>query len=77
MVPHSVHQVIHLIYHRWENFKNKEKRNRYLFTGINIKKDFWLIIKVIVVMLVVLTRTYVTTSHIHTFLILIQNLLSH
>ena len=77
MVPHSVHQVIHLIYHRWENFKNKEKRNRYLFTGNNIKKDFWLIIKVIFVMLIVLTRTYVTASHIRTFLIWFQNLLSH
>ena len=27
MVPHSIYQVIQLIYNSWENSKNKEQRN--------------------------------------------------
>ena len=40
MVPHTVHQVIQLIYNACENFKNKEWRSRYLFTDINIINEF-------------------------------------
>ena len=36
MVPHSVHQVIQLTYNPWENYENKELRNRYLFTGTKV-----------------------------------------
>ena len=35
MVPHSVHQVMQLIFNVCENFKDKEKCNRYLLLNLD------------------------------------------
>ena len=38
MIPHSARQIIQVIYYAWENLKNNESCNGYLFN------HFWLFI---------------------------------